>query len=105
MQSSRSRREMRQLVKVCKKVQVNQKEPFDCTVKNHHLNLLVSLDCLDDLVHLRKHLWAEDVERRVVNRDSPIFGRTLGQTYLSSLCCDVILTFHVCGLLITWFHL
>src|SRR5215510_6756619 len=104
MQSCGSRREMRQLVKVCKKIQMNQKEPFDRTVTNHHLNLLISLDCRKNLLHLRKHLWTEDVERRVVNRDSPIFERTLGQTYLSSLCCDVILIFHVCCLLLTWFH-
>jgi len=46
---------------------MNQKETFDSTVKNHHLNPLVSFDCRDDLVHLRKHFGAEDVERWVVN--------------------------------------
>src|SRR6266481_4442892 len=74
---------------------MNQKETFNSTVKNHHLNLLVSFDCRDDLVHLRKRLRTEDVERRVVKGDSPILGRALGQTYLSSLCCCVILIFHV----------
>src|SRR2546421_8234509 len=81
---------------------MNQKESFDCTVKDHDLNLLVSFDCRDDLVHLRKHLGAEDVERRVVKRDSPILGQAPGQTYLSSLSSRVILIFHVCCLLITW---
>src|SRR6202521_5743969 len=100
MQACRSRREMRQIVKFCKKIQMNQKEPFNCTVKNHHLNLLVSFECRDDLVHLRKHLRTEDVERRVVKRDSPILRRAPGQTYLSSLTCCVILIFHGCCLLI-----
>src|SRR2546422_7882355 len=100
MQACGSRREMRQIVKLCKKIQMNEKETFDCTVKDHHLNLLVSFDCRDDLVHLRKHLRTEDVERRVINRDSPILGRAPGQTYLSSLSCCVILIFHGCFLLI-----
>src|SRR5882757_4795653 len=103
MQAGGSWREMRQLVEFCKEIQMNQKETFNSTVKNHHLNLLVSFDCRDDLVYLRKHLRTEDVERRVVKRHSPIFRRTLGQTYLSSLCCSVILIFHICCLLITWF--
>src|ERR1700751_3965237 len=96
--------EMRQVVKLLKKIQMNQKETFNSTVKDHHLNLLVSFDCGDDLVHFRKHLGAEDVERRVVKRDSPILGRAPGQTYLSSLSCCVILIFHGCCLLIIRFH-
>src|SRR5258707_13964978 len=99
-----SRREMRQIGKVFKKIQMNQKETFNNTGKDHHLNLLVSFDCRDDLVHLREHLRVEDVERRVVKRDSPILGRALGQTYLSSLSCCVILIFHGCCLLIILFH-
>src|SRR5580700_9497199 len=94
----------RQIVKFCKKIQMNQKETFNGTIKNHHLNLLVSFECRDDLVHLRKHLRTEDVERRVVKRDSPILGRAPGQTYLSSPTCCVILIFHGCCLLIIWFH-
>src|SRR5256712_1762433 len=104
MQPRGSRRKMRQIVKFCKKIQMNQKETFNGTVENHHLNLPVSFECCDDLVHLRKHLRTEDVERRVVKRDSPILGRAPGQTYLISLCCCVILIFHGCCLLIIWFH-
>src|ERR1700676_2460529 len=78
---------------------MNQKEPFDGAVKDNHLNSLVSFNCRDDLVHLRKHFGAEDVERWAVKRDSPILGRALGQTYLRSLCCCVILILHVCCLL------
>src|SRR6266850_4277654 len=100
MQAGGSWREMRQLVEFCKEIQMNEKEIFNSTVKNHHLNLLVSFDCRDDLVHLRKHLRTENVERRVVKRDSPILGRTPVQTYLSSLRCCVTLIFHVRCLLI-----
>ena len=68
---------MRHLVKIRKKVQMNQKETFDGTVKNHDLNLRIGFDCCDDLTHLRKHLRAENVERRLVKRNSPIFGERL----------------------------
>src|ERR1700751_5833307 len=95
--------EMRQVVKLLKKIQMNQKETFNSTVKDHHLNLVVSFDCGDDFVHLRKHLRTEDVERRVVNGDSPIFGGAPGQTYLSSLGCCGILNCHSC-FLIAWIH-
>src|SRR6266567_3719791 len=98
MQPCGSRRKTRQIVKFCKKTHMNQKETFHGTVKNHHLNLLVSFECGDDLVHLRKHLRTEDVERRFVKRDSPILGRPPCQTYLSSLSCCVILIFHGCCL-------
>src|SRR6266481_4068126 len=94
MQPCGPRRKMRQIVKFCKKIQMNQKETFNGTIKNHHLNLLVSFECRDDLAHLRKHLRTEDVERRVVKRDSPILGRALGHTYLSILCCCEIVIFH-----------
>src|SRR5437879_10997863 len=99
MQACGSGREMCQSVKFCKEIQMSQKEPFNSTVKDHHLNLIVSFDCRDDFVHLRKHLRTEDVERRMVKRDSPILGRALDQTYLSSLFCC-----HVCCLPIIWFY-
>src|SRR6266849_8077406 len=83
---------------------MNQKESFDCTVQDHDLNLLVSFDRRDDLVHLRKHLRTEDVERGVVKRDSPILGRALVQTYLTNLCCCVIFILHVCCPP-AWFHI
>src|SRR3989442_16006272 len=83
---------------------MNQKEPLDRTVKDHHLDLLVSFDCRNDLVHLRKHLRTEDVERRVGKSDSPILGRAPGQTYLSSFTFCVTLIFPCCCLLIILFH-
>src|SRR6266851_2856205 len=103
MQPCGSRRKARQIVKFCKKIQMNQKETFNGTIKNHHLNLLISFECRDDLIHLRKHLGTEDVERRVVKRDSPILGRALGHTYLSILCCCEIVIFHAGCLLILLF--
>src|ERR1700730_6509382 len=103
MQPCGSRRKMCQIVKLCKKIQVNQKEPFNRTVKNPHLDLLVSFECRDDLVHLRKHLGTEDVERWVVERDSPIVGRALDHTYLSIGCCYESLIFHAGCLLIISF--
>src|ERR1700732_2180252 len=103
MQAGGSWREMRQLVEFCKEIQMNEKETFNSTVKNHHLNLLVSFDRRDDLVHLRKHLRSEDVERRVVKRDSPKLGRALVHTYLSIHCCCEIVIFHLGCLLIIWF--
>src|ERR1035438_1287620 len=102
MQPCGPRRKMRQIVKFCKKIQMNEKETFNGTIKNHHLNLLVSFECRDDLVHLREHLRTKDVERRVVKRDSPILGRALGHTYLSILCCRELLIFHAGWLLIIW---
>src|SRR5258707_13940789 len=104
MQACGPRREMRQIVEVCKEIQMNHEETFNRTIKDDHLDLLVGFDCSDDLVHLRKHLRTEDIERRVVNRDSPILGRAPGQTYLSSLCCCVTVIFHGCCLLIIWVH-
>src|SRR5882724_6645082 len=79
---------------------MNQKETFDGAVKDNHLNSVVSFDCRDDLVHLRKHFGAEDVEGWIVKRDSPILGQALGQTYLRNLCCCVILILHIYCLLI-----
>src|SRR5450755_578205 len=104
MQACGARSKMRQIVKVREKIQMKQKEIFNSTVKDHHLYLLVSFDCRDDLVHLRKHLRTEDVERRMVKRDSPILRRAPGQTYLGSLACGVILIFHGCCLLIIWLY-
>src|SRR5260221_2861164 len=104
MQAGGSWREMRQLVEFFKEIQMKEKETFNSTVKNYRLNLLVSFDCRDDLVHLRKHLRTENVERRVVKPDSPILGREPGPTNLSSLTCCLILIFHCCFLLINSVH-
>src|SRR6476620_6661611 len=98
MQACGSWRETRQAVKVCEKIQMNEKEAFNGTVKHHHLDPPVSFEGREDLVHLRKHLRTEDVERRVVERDSPILRRAPGQTYLGRTRCCVILILHVCCL-------
>jgi hypothetical protein len=73
---------------------MSQKETFNGTVKNHHFDMLVRFECRDDLVQLRNGFRTENVERRVVKRDSPICGRATSQTYLRCFCCRVILIFH-----------
>src|ERR1700693_1416439 len=96
-------RKLRQIVKFCKKIQMNQKETFNGTIKDHHLDLLVSFECRDDLIHVRQHLRTEDVERRVVKRDSPILGRALGHMDLSILCCCELAILHAGCLLMLLF--
>src|SRR5262249_26819879 len=82
MQPCGSGRQTHGIFRSCKEIVVSQKEPLDSAVKNHHLDLLVSFECSDDLVQLRDRFGTEDVERRVIKRDSPIRGRAPGQTYL-----------------------
>src|SRR5215471_12372525 len=79
---------------------MNQKETFNGTVKNNDLDLLVRFYCGDDLVHLRKHLWTEDIEWWMVKCDSPVGRRQPSQTYLLVFCCSLFLTFHVCLLIL-----
>jgi hypothetical protein len=50
---------------------MSQKETLNGTVKNHHFDMLVSFECRDDLVQLRNGFGTENVEWRVVKRDSP----------------------------------
>src|SRR5215472_5134095 len=59
---------------------MSQKETLNGTVKSHHFDMLVSFECRDDLVQLRNGFRTENVERRVVKRDSPV--RATSQTYL-----------------------
>src|SRR5262249_15830052 len=58
---------------------MSQKEPLNSAVKNHDFNVLVILECRDDLIQLRNGLRTENVERRVVECDSPIGWRTLSE--------------------------
>jgi len=90
MQACGSRREVRQIVKLGKKIQMNQKETFDSTVKNHHLNPLVSFDAVMISFTCGSISGPKMFERWVVKRDSPILGRAPDQTYLWSLCCCVL---------------
>src|SRR5215831_1984110 len=73
---------------------MSQKETLNSAVKNHDFNVLVILECRDDLIQLRNGLRTENVERRVVECDSPIGWRTLSEPYLLGLCCWSVLVFH-----------
>src|SRR5262245_38161193 len=77
-----SRSQTRGIFRLCKEVVMGQEHTFDGAVKDHHFDLLVSLDCRDDLVQLRNGLGTEDIERWVVERDSPVRRRAKRETYL-----------------------
>ena len=66
---------------------MSPKETLNGTVKSHHFDMLVSFECRDDLVQLRNGFRTENVERRVVKRDSPV--RATSQTYLRCFCCRI----------------
>src|SRR5580658_6304216 len=44
--------------------------------------MLIGLESVDDLLELLDHFRAHDVDRRVVDRDTPIGGRPLGHANL-----------------------
>jgi len=53
---------------------VRKKEAFDGAVKDDHFDILVGFERCDDLIQLRNGLWAKDIERRMIDRYSPIVG-------------------------------
>jgi len=63
-------------------VVVRQEESIDGAVHDDNLDLLVSLERRDDLVELRYRFRAEDVERRVIKRHTPVRGRSARQKNL-----------------------
>src|ERR1700723_3005673 len=48
---------------------------FDSAVENDHSDLPIGFQSVDECFELTDHLWAHDVDRRVVERDAPIGGR------------------------------
>src|ERR1700679_3187384 len=48
--------------------------------------VIVGLESVNDFVELPDHFRAHDVDRRVVDRDTPIRGRPPGQTNLFCWC-------------------
>ena len=54
---------------------MSQEESFDRAVENHHLHALVGFEQRDDLAQLWKHCRAKDIQRRDVERHTPIEGR------------------------------
>jgi hypothetical protein len=53
---------------------------------DHDADLLIGLEGVDDLLEPLDHLRAHDVDRRVVDRDTPIGRRSPGQSDLCSVC-------------------
>src|SRR6516162_3606593 len=69
------------LLRLREKVVVRQEESIDGTVKHDNLDLLIRLERRDDLVELGNRFRAEDVERRVIKRHTPVRGRSARQKY------------------------
>jgi hypothetical protein len=53
---------------------VIQEIALDGAVEDHDPDMLVGLESVDDFLELPDHLRAHDVDRRVVDRDTPIGG-------------------------------
>ena len=51
-------------------------------VEDHDPDMLVGLESVDDLLELPDHFRTHHVDRRVVDRDTPIGGRPPGQANL-----------------------
>ena len=47
---------------------------IDRAVENHHPDLLIGLESVDDFLELLDHYRAHHVDRRVVDRDAPVGG-------------------------------
>src|SRR5215467_14343055 len=78
---------------------MSQKEPWHLAVKDDHFDIRVLFNRCDDLIQLRNGFRTEDVERRVVKRDSPVRRRSPRKTYFSSIGCRVILAHFSCSFL------
>src|SRR5262249_38239640 len=79
LQTRGTRRKSRRVLRLREEVVMCQEESIDSTVKHDNLDLLVSLKRRDDLVELGNRLRAEDVERRVIKRHTPVRGRSARQ--------------------------
>ena len=74
---------------------MRQEEAFDGAVEDDHFYVFVGFECGDDLIQLRNGLRAKDIERRMINRYSPIVGRAPRKMYLLRTCCHLSFGFHV----------
>jgi hypothetical protein len=79
---------------ICEQVIVRQKEALDGTVENNNLYMLISFECGDNLIQLRNGLRSEDIQGRVIKRNSPVGWRTSFKTDLSGILDAA----HVCPL-------
>ncbi len=51
---------------------MRDEEPFDRAIEDNDFQIFVAFDCRDDLLQLRNRLRAENVERRMIERDAPV---------------------------------
>jgi hypothetical protein len=75
-------RQRGQVFNLGREIRVIQEVLVDRAVKDHDPRLLVGLKSVDDFLELLDHFWTHDVDRRVVDRDTPIGGRPSGQANL-----------------------
>ena len=62
--------------KQLREIRVIQEVVVDRAVEDHDPDLLIGLESADVCLELLDHFRAHDVDRRIVDRDSPIGGRT-----------------------------
>jgi hypothetical protein len=67
-------RQAGQLLEIGVEITVIKEKSFNGTVEHDDLDFLVSLDGRDDLLKLANELRAQDVQRRIVERDPPTGG-------------------------------
>ena len=75
-------RQRGQVFNLGREIRVIQEVVVDRAVEDHDPDLLVGLESVDDFLELLDHFRAHDVDRRVVDRDTPIGGRPPGQANL-----------------------
>src|SRR5208282_3645757 len=89
LQPGRSRWQASGVLNLCQEIVMSKEESFHGAVKNNNFNVLVSFNRCDDLIQLRNAFGAENIERRMVERYSPIMGRALLQRYPLRNCWRV----------------
>ena len=67
------------------------KEALDRTIENHSLYLLIRFECRDDVIQLWNGLRAKDIQRRVVECNSPVEWRAPFETDLSVFIVPLLL--------------
>src|SRR5262249_10817900 len=72
LEACRSRRQTCRFPERREAIIVRQEEALDGAVEHNNLQLLIGLEPSDDLIQLRNGLWAEDVERRMIECHSPV---------------------------------
>src|SRR5260370_1092244 len=66
---------------------MSHEEAFDRAVEDDHFDLFVSFERRNDLIELGNGVGTKDVERRMINRYSPIMGRAPRKMYLLHARC------------------